>query len=269
MVSIYQATSYLLLLLNFTTSIPAPQTSDTQESTSSSSFDDYYGDYDETSKDLASNSGNNEGLIDLLNAANSLTQGFLTLFTQKVNFVHSLMSNQELRDQVEQTVSSGLNLTGEIARVAVPLVRNAVSQVPMLINTTRVAVDTLNSEENRDRVREIAGAGSQVVRRVGVVASQTPELLGQGSRLLGSVIKAANDTAPLIVEGIQEFTDQLPLITGFASAYAEVNAEQAQEVAQTFYTSLQCDLQCRDLVDKDLKQECLVQFCTKKEEDEV
>ena len=42
------------------------------------------------------------------------------------------------------------------------------------------------------------------------------------------------------------------------------------QVAQTFYTSLQCDLQCRDVVDKDLKQECLVQFCKKKgEEDEV
>jgi len=265
MVSIYQVTSYLIIMLSYTSSVPAPQTSDTSDT----SLDDYYGDYDETTKDLTSTSGNNDGLIDLLDAANSLTQGFLTLFTQKVNFIHSLMSNQELRDQVGQTVSTGLNLTGEIARVAVPLVRNAASQVPRLLNTTRVAVETLNSEENRDRVRDIAGAGSQVVRRVGVVASQTPELLGQGSRLLGSVIKAANDTAPLILDGIQEFTDQLPLITGFASAYAEVNAEQAQKVAQTFYTSLQCDLQCRDLVDKDLKQECLVQFCTEKEEDAV
>ena len=29
---------------------------------------------------------------------------------------------------------------------------------------------------------------------------------------------------------LQEFTDQIPLITGFASAYAEVNAEQTQKV---------------------------------------
>ena len=74
-------------------------------------------------------------------------------------------------------------------------------------------------------------------------------LIGQGSRLAGSLIKAANDTAPLVInvsfvhninslfygeifQGIQEFTDQLPLITGFASAYAEVNAEQAQRVSQ-------------------------------------
>ena len=31
-------------------------------------------------------------------------------------------------------------------------------------------------------------------------------------------------------QGITEFTDQLPLIAGFASAYAEVNAEQTQKV---------------------------------------
>ena len=81
--------------------------------------------------------------------------------------------------------------------------------------------------------------------------------MSQGSRLAGSIIKAANDTAPLIVDGIQvdirsfiiinttiiiliiimfifimlqEFTDQIPLITGSASAYAEVNAEQTQKV---------------------------------------
>ena len=65
------------------------------------------------------------------------------------------------------------------------------------------------------------------------VAAGTPELVGQGTRLAGSLIKAANDTAPLIVDGIQEFTDQIPLITGFASAYAEVNAEQTQKVGNS------------------------------------
>ena len=38
-----------------------------------------------------------------------------------------------------------------------------------------------------------------------------------------------------LLQGITEFTDQLPLIAGFASAYAEVNAEQTQKVgAATF-----------------------------------
>ena len=39
----------------------------------------------------------------------------------------------------------------------------------------------------------------------------------------------ATFTFPLL-QGITEFTDQLPLIAGFASAYAEVNAEQTQKV---------------------------------------
>jgi len=263
----YLVSSFLVLFSSLISGLPAPQSSETSNLNPSSSFDDYYGDYDENSK--ASTPTSDNGLGDLLKAGSSFAQGFLALLGAKVKFVNLLMSNQELRDQVGQTVSSGLNLTSQIARVAVPLASAAADQAPTIINASRAALQSLTAEENQQRVRQITGAGSQVAQRVGVVASQAPELIGQGSRLLGSVIKAANDTAPLILDGIQEFTDQLPLITGFASAYAEVNAEQAQKVAQTFYTSLQCDLQCRDVVDKDLKQECLVQFCTKDNEDEV
>ena len=83
---------------------------------------------------------------------------------------------------------------------------------------------------NRERVQQIAGVGTRVAQGAGNIASGAPELVSQGSRLAGSLIHAANETAPLIVDGIQEFTDQIPLITGFASAYAEVNAEQTQKV---------------------------------------
>lgn len=38
------------------------------------------------------------------------------------------------------------------------------------------------------------------------------------------------DDISVNVQGIQEFTDQIPLVTGFAEAYASVNAEQAQKV---------------------------------------
>ena len=40
------------------------------------------------------------------------------------------------------------------------------------------------------------------------------------------------------------------------------------QVVNTFYTSLQCDLQCKDLEDTDLKAECEVQFCKKAEDEE-
>jgi len=180
----------------------------------------------------------------------------------------SLFNQKELRDQVGNTVASGINLTGEIVRAGGPLARAAIEQAPAIINGTRAALQAVNSDENRERVSQIAGVGTRVAQSAGTVASQAPELVSQGTRLAGSLIRAANDTAPLIVDGIQEFTDQIPLITGFASAYAEVNAEQTQKVVQTFYTSLQCDLQCRDLEDDDLKAECEVQFCKKNDEDE-
>jgi len=277
MTSKYLVYLFLALSCSLISSLPAPQTSETSESSDTASSDDEssddysddYGDYDETSKAVTDNNTSDNGLEDLLKLGAGLAQGFLALLGEKVKFVNRLMADEELRKQVGNTISAGVNFTGQLARVAVPVVQAAAQSVPTVINTSRAAVASLATEENQQRVRQIAGAGSRVAQGVGVAASQVPELIGQGSRLIGSVIKAANDTAPLILDGIQEFTDQLPLITGFASAYAEVNAEQAQKVAQTFYTSLQCDLQCRDVVDKDLKQECLVQFCTKEDENET
>jgi len=228
---------------------PAPQSS-----SSDSDYGEDYGDYDETSSQSSPSDGS---VGDIIRAGSGLAGSLLSLFNQK-----------ELRDQVGNTVASGINLTGEIVRAGVPLARAAIEQAPAIINGTRAALQAVNSDENRERVSQIAGVGTRVAQSAQRVASGTPELVSQGTRLVGSIIHAANDTAPLIVDGIQEFTDQIPLITGFASAYAEVNAEQTQKVVQTFYTSLQCDLQCRDLEDDDLKAECEVQFCKEKEEDD-
>jgi len=237
------------LLISALNGKPAPQSS-----SSDSDYGEDYGDYDETSSQSSPSDGS---VGDIIRAGSGLAGSLLSLFNQK-----------ELRDQVGNTVASGINLTGEIVRAGVPLARAAIEQAPAIINGTRAALQAVNSDENRERVSQIAGVGTRVAQSAQRVASGTPELVSQGTRLVGSIIHAANDTAPLIVDGIQEFTDQIPLITGFASAYAEVNAEQTQKVVQTFYTSLQCDLQCRDLEDDDLKAECEVQFCKEKEEDD-
>ena len=99
------------------------------------------------------------------------------------------------------TVSSGLDLTGEILRTGVPLARSALAQAPTIINTTRQvttvkttkneeyffnylwnllimylmllssqALDTLNSDQNRARVTEIAGIGTRVASDASRVA---------------------------------------------------------------------------------------------------
>ena len=54
-------------------------------------------------------------------------------------------------------------------------------------------------QENQQRFRQLAGSGLTLAQGVGAVASQASQQIGQGSRLAGSVIKAANDTAPLVI----------------------------------------------------------------------
>merc|ERR1711971_1275263 len=236
---------YLVILIFFSlgliSGLPAPQSAEEQPLVTG-----------ETDEEQSNDAG------DIIRAGASLASSLLALF-----------GDQELRDQVGNTVSSGLNLTGELVRAGVPLAMAAIEQAPALINTTRTAIETLHSQENRERVSQIAGVGSRVAASAGSVASQAPLLFSQGTKLAGSIIHAANETAPLVVSNIQEFTDQIPLIAGFASAYAEVNAEQTGVVVRTFHTSLQCDLQCGELEDAQLKAECEVEFCKEVEEEEV
>jgi len=239
---------YLVILIFFSlgliSGLPAPQSAEEQPLVTG-----------ETDEEQSNDAG------DIIRAGASLASSLLALFGQKVRFISDILGDQELRDQVGNTVSSGLNLTGELVRAGVPLAMAAIEQAPALINTTRTAIETLHSQENRERVSQIAGVGSRVAASAGSVASQAPLLFSQGTKLAGSIIHAANETAPLVVSNIQEFTDQIPLIAGFASAYAEVNAEQTGVVVRTFYTSLQCDLQCGELEDAQLKAECEVEFC--------
>jgi len=146
--------AFLLLHTPSTSCHPAPQTQEPDQA-----YDDYYGDYDVDSK-AATPTGDN-GLLDLLKTGSSLAQGILALLGEK-----------DLRDRVGSTISTGVNLTGQIARVAVPLVTSVAEQVPALINSSRTVLQTLNSEENQQRLRQVAGAGNRVAQGVGVVASQ-------------------------------------------------------------------------------------------------
>jgi len=143
-------------------------------------------------------------------------------------------------------------------------------------NKVNFLVSLLSDKELQDAVGTTVGAGVNLtgqLTRAAVPVAQgivgaVPTLVGQGSRLVGSVIRAANDTAPLVLDGITEFTDQLPLIAGFASAYAEVNAEQTQKVVQTFSRSLSCNLECDDMTDPQEKAECEEKYCKELEEED-
>jgi len=239
-----------LVLLSLTSilALPAPQTED---------LGDDYGDYDESSLDIPAERPQG-GLGDIIRLGTELTQGILALLSDK---------------HLQNTVHTGLNLSrSAVHDVAVPVVRGFLASVPRVVNATMGVLDATQSVVRSQAVQEsagnIAGAGASVVQGVHSTLGQVPALVGQGSRLAGSVIHAANDTAPLILQGINEFTDQLPLIAGFASAYAEINAEQTEEVVRTFSRSLRCDLECKDMEESQAKTECEEKYCKKLEEED-
>lgn len=162
----------------------------------------------------------------------------------------------------------------DILRVGAGLFRGFLGILGAKINFIR---SLLSNKELHQHIGNTLETGVNIAR--GVIAAKTgvlkvaadvgPDVV-QGtrsaSRLLGSVVRAANTTAPLISDGIQEFTDQIPLITGFAEAYAVTNAEAAQKVVGKFVGSFQCDQQCGQIEDQDLLDECQKQFCEEEEE---
>merc|ERR1712117_922260 len=165
---------------------------------------------------------NLNGVTEILKFGASLVEGFIALMGQKVTFLSKLLSDQEFQESIGGTVDAAVNLTGTVARVAIPVAQGVLESVPTLVT--------------------------------------------QGSRFAGSVVRASNDTSPLLLEGIAEFTDQLPLIADFASAYAEVNAEQSQIVAETFSRSLTCNLECQEATSVKEREECEKKYCKKVEE---
>merc|ERR1711971_1041783 len=142
---------YLVILIFFSlgliSGLPAPQSAEEQPLVT--------GETDEEQSNDAR---------DIIRAGASLASSLLALFGQKVRFISDILGDQELRDQVGNTVSSGLNLTGELVRAGVPLAMAAIEQAPALINTTRTAIETLHSREQGESLSDSRGGqqgGSQ------------------------------------------------------------------------------------------------------------
>jgi len=238
---------------------PQPQSSD--------DYDEIYGDYEFDPDRVQSSSGPDLG--DLLKVGAGLAQTFGDLLSQKTSFLKMLSSNQELQTSIHRSLGAGLNLTGELFRVALPALGGAVGTV--LARSSQAASATRNIVSNdqiQSRVGSVAAAGGDVVQGLGQVAAVVPRVLGEGARFAGSFVAAANETAPLVLEGFQDFQEQIPLIRGFAEAYAEVNAEQAQLVSRTFHRSLECNLQCGNLSPGSAKDACEAEHCVKIEQDD-
>merc|ERR1712117_115152 len=184
-------------LLAFSFALPAPQATNTVAQENE----------DEAQQNL-------NGVTEILKFGASLVEGFIALMGQKVTFLTKLLSDQEFQESIGGTVDAAVNLTGTVARVAIPVAQGVLESVPTLVT--------------------------------------------QGARFAGSVVRAANATSPLFLEGIAEF----------ASAYAEVNAEQSQIVAETFSRSLTCNLECAETTSVRERKECEEKYCKKVENEE-
>eukprot|EP00088_Acartia_fossae_P004229 TRINITY_DN11802_c0_g1_i1.p1 TRINITY_DN11802_c0_g1~~TRINITY_DN11802_c0_g1_i1.p1 ORF type:complete len:269 (+),score=77.43 TRINITY_DN11802_c0_g1_i1:118-924(+) len=243
-------------------SLPAPQVS---SNTIPGSSDDvtpptevdedyyYYDDYDENDS--------SPGLPDLsglITAIGSQVPGLINLIQTKVAIVNTILNNKEFQERVGETIEVGGNLFQRIvipvASRAIPIAIDLIGKVPDLIQAGQGALAAGNQAlgtltRTPEFQKETSKGGTQ-------------EMLASGSRVLGSLVKATNDTAPRVIKGLTELNEQLPLFTGFARAYAEVNAKEAQETAETFHRSFNCDFQCRGLAGS-IRRRCESKYCKK------
>merc|ERR1711971_1016507 len=174
--------------------------------------------------------------------------------------------------KAEEGQQNNLNGVTEILKFGASLVEGFIALLGQKVTFLSKLLSDQEFQESIGGTVEAAVNLTGTVAQVAIPVAQgvlesVPTLVTQGSRFAGSVVRAANDTSPLLLEGIAEFTDQIPLIADFVSAYAEVNAEQSQIVAETFSRSLTCNLECQEATSVRERDECEKKYC-KKAQDE-
>merc|ERR1712117_535391 len=103
-------------LLAFSFALPAPQATNTVAQENE----------DETQQNL-------NGVTEILKFGASLVEGFIALMGQKVTFLSKLLSDQEFQESIGGTVDAAVNLTGTVARVAIPVAQGVLESVPTLV----------------------------------------------------------------------------------------------------------------------------------------
>lgn len=82
--------------------------------------------------------------------------------------------------------------------------------------------------------------------------------------IAGSILKATNDTTPLLIENLDNVRSTAPLAISFAEALFEEQREQNRKVFGTFLNSFLCELLCRGQSDDDKRAECNQRYCKTK-----
>merc|ERR1712018_280749 len=117
---------------------------------------------------------NPNGVTEILKFGASLVEGFIALMGQKVTFLSKLLSDQEFQESIGGTVDAAVNLTGTVARVAIPVAQGVLESVPTIVtqgarfagSVVRAANDTSPSLGGNCRVYRSNTADSRFRLRV-------------------------------------------------------------------------------------------------------
>jgi len=245
-----KTTNHLLLIasvLSVAGSSPVPQ----QGSVGAAAEDVEYA-YDDYQSDADTPAGQPPRLPDPADLAalfGSAAKGFMELIQRK-----------DFQERVGQTVKLGLDVTGAAVEVGAPIAMNAIQAAPRVIADGGQMIR--NVLENED----VRNAGSAAVRTGALVANtvarESPQILADGARLAGSISKAAGQTIPLVVEGLQQFSEQVPFFVSFGNAYVTQNAEQIHKATSTFSRTFSCDYNCNNLQGSE-RETCQREHCEK------
>jgi len=256
-----KTTNHLLLIasvLSVVGSSPVPQ----QGSVGAAAEDVEYA-YDDYQSDADTPAGQPPRLPDPADLAalfGSAAKGFMELIQRKVDFLNNVIQSKDFQERVGQTVKLGLDVTGAAVEVGAPIAMNAIQAAPRVIADGGQMIR--NVLENED----VRNAGSAAVRTGALVANtvarESPQILADGARLAGSISKAAGQTIPLVVEGLQQFSEQVPFFVSFGNAYVTQNAEQIHKATSTFSRTFSCDYNCNNLQGSE-RETCQREHCEK------
>jgi len=85
--------------------------------------------------DQTGSSKQGDDLGELLKVGAGVLESLLAILGPKVEFVTKLLTDRELQTGLATTVSVGANLTGEVARVALPVAQGLLQVAPVIIET--------------------------------------------------------------------------------------------------------------------------------------
>lgn len=166
------------------------------------------------------------------------------------------LTDQDFQEGVGRAINGVQQGLGNTVEAVGEGVGGAVEAFQGHIERTVGAVQTVVPVAARVSGVAIDAAGQILsVKRmlIETIAKEGPRFVLAGVRLFMSLFRAAGDTAPILIGGVQQINELIPRFARFARLFTEYNARQAQKAAGTFQRSFSCQFNCADLKGMELR----------------